>query len=94
LAEVPLFAHSDNHVGLQIADLIASSIVSPMAAYAYGAPTGSVHSSDRYEAVRQDHGEVLRKLQYRYRDETGRWRGGIVVSDNVHKRPGSLLFRP
>ncbi|MCO6005939.1 DUF3800 domain-containing protein [Actinoallomurus purpureus] len=44
LLEVPLFAHSDNHVGLQIADLIASTLVLPMAAAAYGAPPDSVHA--------------------------------------------------
>jgi hypothetical protein len=94
LRDVPLFAHSDNHVGLQIADLIASSMLFPMAAFAYGAPAGSVHSSGRYRVVREDHGKTLQKLQYRYRDETGRWRGGIVVSDNGGKRSGSLLFGP
>lgn len=92
LLEVPLFAHSDNHVGLQIADLIASTLVFPMAASAYGAPARSTHSSSRYRAVRERHGERLRAQQYRYRDETGRWRGGLVVSDPAGKRSGSLLF--
>lgn len=86
-----MFAHSDNHVGLQIADLIASTLVFPMAADTYGAPEGSVHASGRYAALRADHGAELRDLQYRYRDETGRWRGGIVVSDPAG-RPGTLLF--
>jgi hypothetical protein len=72
LLEVPLFAHSDNHVGLQIADLIASTLVFPMAADAYGAPAGSVHATGRYATLRTDHGADLRDLQYRYRDDTGR----------------------
>jgi hypothetical protein len=92
LLEIPLFANSQNHVGLQIADLLASTFVLPMAAIAYGAPHGNVHSSARYEVIRADHGRALRDLQYRYIDEAGRWRGGLVVSDPGGKRPGSLLF--
>ncbi|MEV2265794.1 DUF3800 domain-containing protein [Nonomuraea africana] len=38
LSEVPLFAASDNHAGLQIADLLASTLVFPMAASAYCPP--------------------------------------------------------
>ena len=92
LLEVPLFAHSDNHVGIQIADLLASTLVFPMAAAAFGAPADSVHASPRYSGIRTAHGARLRGLQYRYRDELGRWRGGLVVSDPVGRRPGSLLF--
>jgi Protein of unknown function (DUF3800) len=92
LLEVPLFANSQNHAGLQIADLLACTLVLPMAASAYGAPAGNVHSSAYYEAIRADHGRALRDLQYRYVDETGRWRGGLVVSDPAGLRPGSLLF--
>lgn len=92
LLEVPLFAHSDNHVGLQVADLLASTLVLPMAAAAYGAPEGNVHASFRYQTVRADHADLLRDLQYRYLDRSGRWRGGIVVSDPGGLRPGSLLF--
>jgi hypothetical protein len=92
MMEVPLFAHSDNHVGLQLADLIVTTFVLPMAAHAYGAALTSAHSSGRYRAVHLDYGPRLRDLQYRYRDETGRWRGGLVVSDPVGKRSGSLLF--
>ena len=94
LLEVPLFAHSDNHVGLQIADLVASTLALPMAAVGYGAPAGSAHDSGRYRAVRETYGSRLRDLQYRYRDETGQWRGGLVVSDPAGKRPGSVLFGP
>ncbi|GAA3436102.1 DUF3800 domain-containing protein [Kutzneria kofuensis] len=90
--EVPLFSDSRNHVGIQIADLLASTLVFPMAAAAYGTKCVSVHSSGRYHRVREDHGEALRELQFRYLDETGRWRGGLVVSDIGGKRTGSLLF--
>jgi hypothetical protein len=95
MREVPVFAHSDNHAGLQIADLLASTLVFPIAAAAYGSPVpGAVHSSPRYQEVRRDFRRRIRDLQYRYRDETGRWRGGLVVSDPAQQRSGSALFGP
>jgi Protein of unknown function (DUF3800) len=94
LLEVPLFQDSRNHAGIQIADLIASTLVFPMAAVAYGFQSASVHSSGRYHRVRDDHGDALRESQFRYVDEGGRWRGGLVVSDVGGKRSGSLLFGP
>jgi len=95
MIEVPLFAESDNHAGLQIADLLATAFVFPMAATAYCAPrSGAVHSSPRYEEVRRAFGGRLRSLQYRYRDEAGRWRGGLVVSDKAGQQSGSILFGP
>lgn len=93
LREVPLFAASDNHAGLQIADLLASTLVFPMAVAAYCPPRpGFAHSSPRYHQVRTSFGERLSQLQYRYRDETGKWRGGLVVSDRIAHQPGSCLF--
>jgi hypothetical protein len=95
LREVPVFSHSENHVGIQCADLIASTLVFPMAASAYGPGVpGNPHSSGRYHDVRKAFGKQVQELQYRYRDETGRWRGGLVVSDQKGHRPGSLLFKP
>jgi len=93
MREVPLFAQSDNHAGLQVADLVASSLVFPMAAAAYCKPrAGAAHSSSRYADVQKVFGSRLQGLQYRCRDETGRWRGGLVVGDAVGHRPGSFLF--
>jgi hypothetical protein len=95
MREIPVFAHSDNHAGLQMADLLASTFVFPMAAAAYGDPASTaVHSSAHYKVVRSQFGKRVRALQYRYRDETGRWRGGLVVSDPVSCRSGSELFGP
>ncbi|MET8864026.1 DUF3800 domain-containing protein [Nonomuraea sp. NPDC004580] len=94
LRDVPLFAGSDNHAGLQIADYLASTLLFPMAASAYCPPLqGNPHSSGRYNDVRKEFGSRVEALQYRYRDESGYWRGGVVVSDPIGKRTGSLLFR-
>ncbi|MEV6970134.1 DUF3800 domain-containing protein [Hamadaea sp. NPDC051192] len=93
LLEVPTFAHSDNHAGIQIADMLASMITLPMVAAAYGASPGTIHDSPRYAEVREKHGDALQALQFRYFDGTGRTRGGIVVSDAVAARPSAMLFR-
>ena len=93
LPDVPLFAASDNHAGLQIADMLASALVLPMAASAYcPKQPGSTHSSPQYDNVRHGFGMRMRALQYRYQEKSGRWRGGLVVSDRLGGRPGSLLF--
>lgn len=93
MPEVPLFAHSNNHMGIQIADLLASTVIFPMAVSAYGAPSTSVHATPRYDLVRKNHGNTIKDLQYRYWDGKGRRRGGIVVSDLAGGRSGALLFR-
>ncbi|RAY12882.1 DUF3800 domain-containing protein [Actinomadura craniellae] len=92
LQEVPLFAASDNHAGLQIADLIASTLIFPMAASAYCPRQPGPHYSPKYAEVRAMFGLRVRSRQYRYRDEAGRWRGGLVVSDRIGKQPGARLF--
>ncbi|HEU5271238.1 MAG TPA: DUF3800 domain-containing protein [Jatrophihabitans sp.] len=97
ITEIPVFGHSENHAGLQACDLLASSVVFPIAASAYclAAAPGlfpNPHESPRYLAVRAEFADSLRELQYRYRDENGHWRGGLVVSDKRTRKPGSLMF--
>jgi len=77
----------------RLADLVASTLVFPMATTAYCKPrAGTPHSSAYYSDVRSAFGRRLMSRQYRYRDETGRWRGGLVVSDPVGHQSGSQLF--
>jgi hypothetical protein len=91
LHEVPVFAHSENHAGLQIADLVASTLVFPMAVAAFGAEPGSVHASPRYLQLRDEFAGRVRELEYFYRDENCRRRGGLVVSYPSGGRPGMLI---
>lgn len=37
-------------------------------------------------------GARVRLLQHRYQDATGSWRGGVIVSDRLGRRPGKSLF--
>jgi hypothetical protein len=93
LIEIPLFGASDNHAGLQLADLVASTFIFPMAVAAYGRPrTGNSHRPSVYEPVRADNGESLEALQYRYQDKKGYWRGGIAVKDPEGRRGSEQIF--
>ena len=82
LVEVPVFGHSDSHVALQIADLIASAVLFPASCAAYAMQhTWNHHANPAYLDVRSRFGPRLKKLQYRYYDQNaGHWKGGIHAS--------------
>jgi hypothetical protein len=93
LIEAPVFGHSDSHVILQIADLVSSAVLFPMGCRTYASDlTWNTHSHASYEHVRQQLGERVKKLQYRYQNDDGKWCGGIVVSDGRHKRSSGDMF--
>lgn len=94
LLEMPTFGHSDNHAGLQIADLICSALLFPIVTfvYCYGILRG-VHVHGRYGVLKERFAQRLRGMLYTYRDETGKLRGGITVSDGLRRRPSGLLWR-
>ncbi|MEU2051791.1 hypothetical protein [Streptomyces bungoensis] len=91
--ESPVFGHSDTHTLLQLSDLVVSSLLFPIACHAYLSDvTWNVHCDDAYRPLREHFGERLKKLQFRYQDPAGTWRGGIVVSDRRTTQPSSLMF--
>lgn len=80
--EVPLFAASDNHAGLQIADHVATTLLFPMATAAYGLTfPAAVHVPDAYRALRENFAERLGPLL--------RW---IKTTDMIAGRPSTLLL--
>jgi hypothetical protein len=93
ILEVPMFAASDNHAGIQIADLVASTFMFPMAIAAYCSHVpGFVHSPVTYEHIRQQSGKDLHDLLYRYKDAKGFWNGGIHTSGRPAGASGTALF--
>ena len=95
IAELPTFGHSDNHAGLQICDIVCSALLYPIACFAYcTGHVNNVHVQPGAARLRQRYGQHLKDLQYRYK-KTGadRYTGGIVVSDSIQQRNGSLMFR-
>jgi hypothetical protein len=95
ILEMPTFGHSENHVGIQIADLVGSALLFPMATYRYClGHVQSVHVDQNFGHLTSRYGARLRALQYRYHDAAdGRWRGGITVDDRIGHQSGGLLFQ-
>lgn len=91
VVELPLFGHSDNHAGLQVADLICSALVFPIAVQTYCENLTSVHQRD-YEFLKRRFAPRLKDLQFRYMTDDGRWKGGLTVSDRIGQRSGSEMF--
>lgn len=95
LLEPVVFGRSDNHVGLQLADIVCSSLLFPMAARAYCSGSTSIaHSHPRFDELRRRYAARLRERRYAYADEGGRTRGGVTVSDPSGGKSSGLLFSP
>ncbi len=93
ILEMPVFGHSENHAGLQIADLVVSALVAPMACYAYcRGHINSPHVDTKYGVLKQRFGRRLERLQFRYAGPDGRMRGGLTVCDSLTQRSGGALF--
>lgn len=97
ILEMPTFGHSENHAGLQLADLICSAFLFPMAidAYCRGQITGT-HVREGYDRIRARYGSRLEQLQYRLQDtarSSPRLVGGVMVDDQIGMRPRHLMFK-
>lgn len=99
IIEMPVYGHSDNHTGLQLADFIASALIFPIATSVYcsGYIKNHTHHNASYLILREEFGERLSNLQYRYSVLDGHNRtvkkGGLVVSDSLGGKSGSCLFK-
>jgi hypothetical protein len=94
IVELPTFGHSDNHVGIQICDLLSSAVIVPMAVHTYcTGHIANVHVQPGYSKIRARFTERVRQLMYRYQDGQQVWRGGITVSDAILHRPSAEMFR-
>lgn len=94
LIELPTFGHSENHVGLQLCDIVCSALLFPIACFAYcTGHVNNVHVQPRAGELRDRYGQQLKVLQYRYQNpENFRYEGGLVVSDAIGQKSGSLMF--
>ena len=94
ISEVPIFGVSMNHAGLQLADIVASAMIFPMAARVFCAHQwAGVHTDAHFEAVRARYAVALGALQFRYGGASGQLQGGFVVSDNLRGWSVRRLFR-
>lgn len=88
-----VFGRSRNHVGIQLADLVASALLFPMATRTFcsSRPIGP-HTTPLFDVIKQRYARRLQPMQYRHQDGASRCRGGIVVSDKLGQRPSKQLF--
>ncbi|HZZ42155.1 MAG TPA: DUF3800 domain-containing protein [Tepidisphaeraceae bacterium] len=92
LMEMPTFGHSENHVGLQVCDLICSALLFPIAGAAYcDGSVSSIHVNAKYGVLRERYGQRLMRLQHRF-STLGQARGGFIVSDAIGGKSGAFLF--
>ena len=98
IAESPMFVDSQNHAGIQIADLFCSGLVAPIAAAAYCGRLESGHVRPENLRLRELFGERMLRLQFRFLDDRedggGKWRDGLTVSGPAGDLLGNLLFHP
>jgi hypothetical protein len=97
LVDMPVFGHSDNHAGLQIADLLCSAVLAPTACAVYAASYGSWnrHCGESYLAIRERFGLRLGALTYQWANPgSGSRRSSLVVSDPLSKRGVRLMWGP
>jgi hypothetical protein len=95
LIEAPVFGHSDAHVVLQIADILASALLFPMACASYcNSLLANVHIDPAYDTIRERYGARLRLLENRYLNADGRKVGGVRVTDHMNRQPSLALYRP
>lgn len=95
LLDLPTFGHSHNHVPLQIADILCSTLLFPMATATYcaGQITGT-HVKGRDQFIKRRYASRIKALQYRYREAAGGpMQGGVFVSDGLQGRRSELLFQ-
>lgn len=97
LVDMPVFGHSDNHAGLQIADLLCSAVLAPIACAVYGGGYASwnKHCDSGFLDIRERFGTRLERLTYDW-DNTrlGRESSSVVVHDPNMKRPTRLMWGP
>lgn len=92
ILEMPTFGHSQNHIGIQLSDILCSALLFPIASFTYcTGHVNNVHVSPRYQLIKNRYAQRIKALRHRYLDG-GRYRGGITVSDDHEHRSVAPLF--
>ena len=98
LVDMPVFGHSDNHAGLQIADMLCSAVLAPIACTVYaGGSYGAWnrHCDRGYLKIREKFGKRLKALTFEWNNTmTGKKTSSVVVNDPLSKRGARLLWAP
>lgn len=93
LVEAPMFGRSESHVGLQLADAVASALLFPIGTRTYCAGScTSAHAHVRFDELRTRYSRRLKALTHTYTVEA-QIKGGIVVSDKMGHKSSGQMFR-
>ncbi|MGZ3633646.1 MAG: DUF3800 domain-containing protein [Parachlamydiaceae bacterium] len=93
IVEMPTFAHSENSAGLQLADLMASGLIWPIAVETFCKNhIQSVHMRN-YSSIKDGFLKSLMGLQYRYMDNVNRRQGGIIITNKLSNLPAKYFFK-
>lgn len=97
ILEVPLVGHSQNHVGLQLTDILCSGLLFPIASQIYSAKhliKDNVHCNDNFILLQKKFGEIIKDLQFRYRPADSHFlSGGIHVIDKLNKYKANRIWQ-
>ena len=90
--EVPTFGHAKNSTGLQLADILCSGVLTPLAIHAYcrGWVT-NLHVRPGYVHLRKRY--ALSDIALSYQDQQGKWFSGISVNDGLADQHAWVLWR-
>lgn len=97
LVDMPVFGHSDNHAGLQIADMLCSAVLAPIACAVYAGrhATWNVHCQSGYLDIRERFGERLDALTFSCpHPRSGKPCPSVMVNDPISKRGARLMWGP
>ncbi len=94
IVEAPTFGHSDNHAGLQLADILCSGLLFPIAAQVCSAAhlTNHMHCDPYFLDLRERFGPRLRAMQWMCVGGSGQMSGGITLKDQVNGFKAPVLF--
>lgn len=96
IIEVPTYGQSENHTGIQLADILISGFFNAITAAVYMkmmAPSNP-HVNGAGLFLRDRYGLRLRNLQYMYKDHALKSQGGVVISDRINNMSSKHLFVP
>ena len=94
IVEVPTYGQSQNHTGIQLADILISGLLNPIAAAIFmrSVAPSNPHARGAGVELRARYGTRLRALQYMYKDTSKKDLGGVVVSDRNQCMSSKHLF--
>lgn len=93
ILEMPMFAHSENSAGLQLADLIASGLIWPITMESFCKPHIKNNHIRDYARLKEIFCQPVSKLQYRYTDKMNYRQGGIIISNKLNSLPAKCFFK-